>query len=345
MARRILMLLLAALLVVGTAVIVAGGGGERRAGPKGNAEASCDRVAEPDGEAELFVASLARGETGCFGEGIHTAGGVIELSAPGVTLTSSPGERATLAGRLVITREADRATVENLALDGAPGDGPSPTVNASDVVSRGNDVTNRNTRICFVLGDDVYGEADDTLIEDNRIHDCGRLPATNHDHAIYVAHASGTVIRDNLIYRNADRGVQLYPDADDSLVTGNVIDGNGEGLIISGNDDKASDNNVVESNLITNSTIRYNVESHWPRASSRWETWSPTRSTPTGRPATSSWRRTVRARIWVPSAAQASDGFGWSAISGPGCPERRADEMSVRNSATRPGLRTSRAAT
>jgi len=47
-------------------------------------------------------------------------------------------------------------------------------------------------------------------------------------------------------------------------VTGNVIDGNGEGLIISGNDDRASDRNVVEGNLITNSTIRYNVESHWP---------------------------------------------------------------------------------
>jgi parallel beta-helix repeat protein len=264
MARRILMVLLAALLVVGTAAVVAGGGEQGQAGPKGSVDAACDQVAEPDGAAELFVASLAEGEAGCFKEGTHTAGGTIELSAPGVTLTSFPGERATLAGRLVITRGADRATVENLALDGATGDGPSPTVNASDVAFRGNDVTNRNTGICFVLGDDVYGEADRTLIEDNRIHHCGRLPATNHDHGIYVAHASGTVIRDNVIYRNADRGVQLYPDADDSLVTGNVIDGNGEGLIISGNDDKASDNNVVENNLITNSTIRYNVEAHWP---------------------------------------------------------------------------------
>lgn len=164
----------------------------------------------------------------------------------------------------MITREGDGATVENLALDGISGDGPSPTVNANDVVFRGNDVTNGHTAICFVLGDDQYGVANDTLIENNRIHDCGRLPATNHDHGIYVAHASGTVIRDNLIYDNADRGVQLYPDADDSLVTGNVIDGNGEGLIISGNDTKESENNLIEHNLITNSAIRYNVESHWP---------------------------------------------------------------------------------
>ena len=37
------------------------------------------------------------------------------------------------------------------------------------------------------------------------------------------------MIRDNVIYGNADRGVQLYPDADDSVVTGNIIDGNGRG--------------------------------------------------------------------------------------------------------------------
>ena len=42
------------------------------------------------------------------------------------------------------------------------------------------------------------------------------------------------MIRDNWIYDNADRGVQLYPDADGTVVTGNVIDGNGEGVIFGG---------------------------------------------------------------------------------------------------------------
>ena len=51
------------------------------------------------------------------------------------------------------------------------------------------------------------------MIEHNRIHDCGELPATNFDHGVYVAEARDTVIRDNWIYSNADRGVQLYPDA------------------------------------------------------------------------------------------------------------------------------------
>lgn len=228
------------------------------------AEVQCDEISSPDEPADVFVDRLDRGQVGCFREGIHEATGVIGLAEPEVTLTSYPSERATLAGRLVINRKADRATIENLDLDGSSASAPSPTVNADDAVFRGNDVTNRHTKICFVLGDDSYGRADRTLIENNRIHNCGRLPATNHDHGIYVAHASGTVIRDNLIYDNADRGVQLYPNADDSLVTGNVIDGNGEGLIISGSDDRESENNLIEHNLVTNSTIRYNVESHWP---------------------------------------------------------------------------------
>ena len=45
------------------------------------------------------------------------------------------------------------------------------------------------------------------------------------------------------VWRTAD-SVRASPQ------TGSAIDGNGEGLIISGNDDKASDNNVVENNLI-----------------------------------------------------------------------------------------------
>jgi parallel beta-helix repeat protein len=265
MARRLLTLLLVGLLIVAGAVVVYAGDDEaERPGPKGSAGVACDEIAQPDDAAGAFVASLDPGETGCFREGTHSADDVITLSAPTATLTSYPGERATLAGRLVVRRGADGATIENLTLDGSSGDGPSPTVNANDVSFRGNDVTNGHRGICFVLGDDRYGQADGTLIEDNRIHDCGRLPATNQDHGIYVAHASGTVIRDNLIYGNADRGIQLYPDADDSLVTGNVIDGNGQGVIISGNESSASENNLIELNLITNSTIRYNVESHWP---------------------------------------------------------------------------------
>jgi hypothetical protein len=50
-------------------------------------------------------------------------------------------------------------------------------------------------------------------------------------------------------------------------VTRNVIDGNGEGVMIAGGAEdygpQASSGNVVEQNIITNSNQRYNVESHW----------------------------------------------------------------------------------
>ncbi len=155
MARRPFILLLVGLLIVAGAVVVyAGERGRERPGPKGSAGVACDEIAQPDGAAEAFVASLDPGETGCFREGTHSADDVITLSSPNVTLTSYPGERATLAGRLVISREADGATIEDLTLDGSSGDGPSPTVNANDVVFRGNDVTNGHRGICFVLGDD-----------------------------------------------------------------------------------------------------------------------------------------------------------------------------------------------
>ena len=62
----------------------------------------------------------------------------------------------------------------------------------------------------------------------------GPLPSTNKDHGIYVTNAKDTVIRDNWIYDNVDRGIQLYPDAQHTRITGNVIDGNGEGVVFSG---------------------------------------------------------------------------------------------------------------
>jgi len=218
--------------------------------------------AAPFRTAQKLVSSLSSGQTGCLRAGTYSADNEVKVSNAGITLTSYPGERARLTTRLWIA--ADGVTVHDLVLDGVnAGDLPSPTVSANDAVFRNNVVTNEHTAICFDLGSRSYGRAARTLIAANRIHDCGRLPATNHDHGIYVARADDTVIRDNLIYRNADRGIQLYPDAQRSKITGNVIDGNGEGIIFGGDSEVASSNNLIENNLITNAQIRYNVESYY----------------------------------------------------------------------------------
>jgi hypothetical protein len=242
------------------------------------AAAGCDTYAHSSGSpsgsgsyedpyrtAQQALDALAPGGTVCLRSGAKfTADDEIRLQEPNITLTSAPGERAELKGRIYVTKEGDGATVSELDIDGRNSRDQALTINGDDVTISGNDYTNSHTGICIIVGspDPQWGRAHDTVIEDNRIYDCGQLPATNSDHGVYVSAADRTVIRDNWIYDNADRGVQLYSDADHTLITANVIDGNGQGVIFGG-DETTSDHNVVEHNVITNSKIRDNIESSW----------------------------------------------------------------------------------
>jgi parallel beta-helix repeat protein len=246
-----------AVVAAAIAAVVVGGSPSSAAGP-------CDEIATPGpGAAQQLVDSLSPGQTGCLRAGLYE--GNVKVSRPGVTLTRYASDRAIVKGRFWVAEGADNVTVEGLYLDGTnPNILPSPTINADGVTFRRNDVTNYHRSICFALGHPDWGRADDTTIEFNRIHNCGRLPATNHDHGIYVTTASNTLIRGNWIYDNADRGIQLYPDAQNTVITGNVIDGNGQGIIFSGEFGVASNGNVVEGNVIANSKLRNNVESWYP---------------------------------------------------------------------------------
>jgi parallel beta-helix repeat protein len=241
------------------------------ASPAG-ATVTCNRVASPTGSdsaagtaaapyrtGQKLVSSLSSGQTGCFRGGTYS--GQISVSVPNVTLSSYPGERATLVGYFALNSQASGATVEDLNIDGK-GAVATPQISASNTTFTGNDVTNENTEICFTVGGAGY-RPDNTVIENNNIHNCGKLPASNGDHGIYISDATGTIVRDNWIHNNADFGVHMYPNADNSEVTGNVIDSNGEGVIFAGTGGETSDNNVVEHNIITNSDVRQNVESYW----------------------------------------------------------------------------------
>ena len=235
--------------------------------------AACDKVASPLGSdaypgstAEPYATfehlanALKPGQAGCLRAGVYQGDSKITRGGTGpapTTITSYPGERATVLGRIHVADEANNVVIQQLDLDGRNGDNlPSPTVNGDNIVFRDNDVTNHHTTICFVLGSDGYGRARGTVIERNRIHNCGEMPPTNHHHGIYVEASDGARITDNWIYDNADRGVQLFPDAQGTYVARNVIDGNGQGVIFS----RESANNVVENNVISNPALRYNIE-------------------------------------------------------------------------------------
>lgn len=210
-------------------------------------------VLEPGGKLQRFADSLRRGETGCLAGGTYQGG--VDLKRPGVTLRSSPGRRATIrGGQARISPGATAAALKNLRLVSRQ---LSPLIYASKALIVGNEITNDNTNICVHIarypGTPV---PKDVRIEGNRIYHCGPLPADNNGHGIYVAVARDTVIRDNLIYKNADRGVQLHPQAFGTRIIGNVIDRNGQGIIFS----RQSDDTLVKDNIISNSNVRHNLE-------------------------------------------------------------------------------------
>jgi len=252
------------------------------AGP-GAATVSCDRYAATSGSdtaygsasgpfrtAQKLLDSLSAGQTGCLASGTYSED--VRVNHGGsqgspIRLTSAPGQRATVAGRLYVPAGSNDVVLADLNLNGAnASDLPSPTVNADRVTLAGDDITNGHTAICLSIGSVDWGTAHDVVVDRNRIHDCGRLPygSTNHDHGIYIESARQVVITNNYIYDNADRGIQLYPDAQGTTISNNVIDGNGEGVFFAGDSGLASSDNVASRNVISNSRVRYNVESWWP---------------------------------------------------------------------------------
>ena len=255
---------LAAVAVLVLALLLARGGGTTVTHAESRRDVRpCDRFAEPGPRAvQRLVASLGRGEVGCLRSGIYRE--TVSIARSGVTIAGAPGARATILGRIVV--RGDDVVLAYLKLNGRnPRRLPSPTVLGDRVRLVENEITNANTAICVIVGsvtDRVAARG--VVIERNRIHHCGRLPPTNHDHGIYVEKSRNARIVDNVIYRNADRGIQLYPDADGTLVARNVIDRNGSGVIISGDHGHASGGNRIVGNVIKNNR-RNNVESWWPR--------------------------------------------------------------------------------
>ena len=158
----------------------------------------------------------------------------------------------------------------------------SPSINGDNDRLIDNDITSRPSNQHYSLtdfGDDAvsthnncinirpYDDSspvpDGTLIKDNRIHDCGLptrwvedgharnlsndvSPAGGHWHGIYVGDATDTQITNNLIYRNGDRGIQLWPTAIRTRVEHNTIWDNGEGINLG----KHSRDNTIVNNVI-----------------------------------------------------------------------------------------------
>jgi hypothetical protein len=225
-------------------------------------------AARPFRTVQRLADKLHPGQVGCVRGGTYRESVKIGRGGRGnskrVTIESYSGERATLVGRLYIDRDANYVTIADMNLNGRNNASlPSPDIAGEGDQFIGNDVTDEHTEICFILGSPTYGRARNTLIQGNRIHDCGLEPSRNGDHGIYVAFADGTRIVKNVIYKNTDRGIQLFPDAHNTVIEHNIIDSNGEGIDLGG-EETTSSNTTVAFNLITNSRLRFEVESYFP---------------------------------------------------------------------------------
>ena len=180
-----------------------------------------------------------------------------------VTITSTdPQAPATIAGRMVTEPGADWLTFSHLILTDPETIYPSISVGSTHTSWIANDVSAPHT-ICFeTSGHGAYGPGEDTLIEGNRIHNCGQPFKCDTDsqpcneppndgffiHGIYDLGTS-TTIRNNDIYDVSSKGV-LLRGGGGAVVEKNVIDGNGSGIAIG---DLSPANDTVAWNIVTNS--------------------------------------------------------------------------------------------
>jgi hypothetical protein len=116
---------------------------------------------------------------------------------------------------------------------------------------------------CFHGGGGA-GAAQDIQLVRNVFHRCGELTPDNYyttdadtlpdrnnlEHCVYTGVVDNLVLRDNVLYGCANRGVNFFPDTNNSIVENNIIDSGNTGIAPSG----GCTNNIIRNNVITNST-------------------------------------------------------------------------------------------
>lgn len=194
--------------------------------------------------AELEPGDVVLVRSGTYPENVTIARSGTE-SAP-VTVKAFPGERPRLTGRLKV--EADHVGVSGFVIEGRTATNPADVAlyvsGADDVQITSNEVTRAGQSGIFV-GDG----SSRTRIISNWIHQNGRNDFL--DHGIYVENADGTLIANNLISANVGYGIQLYPNADDSVVTQNTIVRNGRSGVIVGGEKTTADGNTIVNNIVS----------------------------------------------------------------------------------------------
>jgi hypothetical protein len=263
-------------------------------GPAAGSSATCTLVASPSGSdrhagsasspfltAEKLADALKPGETGCLMSGTYDlaggpSGSQLKFNHGGssdapIILRSYPGQTAILAGGPVyVPAGSNYVTITDLYIDTQGTNQVGVQIMGAGDQLTNDDITNGNTPgSCIILGSDTgYGRAVNPLVEGNDVHQCGYDPGDPfEDHGVYVDNTVGAVITDNIFWGMPyGFGVQLYPDSQGTQVTHNVIDDNGNGVVIGGNTASTSSNNIVADNVISGSSNEYDIQGYWQGA-------------------------------------------------------------------------------
>jgi hypothetical protein len=154
-------------------------------------------------------------------------------------------------------------------------------VHGDNITFYGLEVNGGGTRNCFLLGNGGESSptawANDLTFDHVRIHECGD---TDHEHGIYAEFTKRLHVVDSLIYHNGGYGIQMYPQAEDSLIEYDVLDGSGAvgnawNLVFAGesaggeySQPHCSHGNIVKYSLITFPRGTHgNVASYYPNGS------------------------------------------------------------------------------
>jgi hypothetical protein len=237
-------------------------GCDRFAGPRGfdhgHGRGTLDR---PYRSVKRLARSLRGGQTGCVKPGHYSHREVAHLRSPGATLRGIGSRRPLILDPIWIEPSAVGASVRNLRVTSLDRTYTVPLkVQASRARIVGNRIFGSLNESCVLVGS--QNRVSGVTIERNVVRNCGR--SGKFDHLLYIQDARRTRIRWNLLIAN--RGgwaVHLYPNADDSLIEHNVIDGNFGGVVIAGYGNATSNGNLIRANAITYSGPRRNVEASW----------------------------------------------------------------------------------
>jgi hypothetical protein len=266
------------------------------------ASTTCNKFASPQGSdtnpgtatapfatAKHLLEKLSAGEIGCLASGQTFAGFTLYAgntqgaeSAPVTLASTNPEDPATIDSRITTEKGANWLTFTHLTLEAGvvnATEDPSPTIGSAHTSWTYDDISGGDVDICLLtnVAGDSYGTAEYTLIEHDRVHDCGhpvtheemecqsvsKLPVCStenidmyegrlngwHAHGLYDE-GMYTTVRNSYLYDNSSKGV-LLRGGTGAVIEHNIIDHNGSGLMFGENEQSHA---TVAWNLITNST-------------------------------------------------------------------------------------------